>query len=225
MINTTFLMSEITKGMKSIGPKYIYKYKNKTLIEHELTLLKKYKQDIKINLILGFGADKIKKVLEKQKYYKIKYLYNDNYENEESGGNFSIAINNFNEKKESGLLLINNGILANINWQRYLQKISNNTIFFVDEKCDNFDLGFDNNGDYLFYDLPNTWVEVLYLNQDTVTKIKNEQIPEIHNNMFMFEIINILKEKYFQIDSFKLPANKIFKFNSTKDSQQLSRFL
>lgn len=225
MINTTLLMSEITKGMKSIGPKYIYKHKNKTLIEHQLAFLKKYKQDIKINLILGFGAEKIKKTLEKQKNLRIRYLYNANYENEESGGNFSIAINNFNEKKESGLLLINNGILANINWERYLKKISNNTIFFVDEKCYNFDLGFDNNGDYLFYDLPNTWVEILYLNKNTVKTLKNQEIPEIHNNMFMFEIINILKEKYFQIDSFKLPPNKIFKFNSTKDSQQLSRFL
>lgn len=225
MINVTFFMTEITKGMKSIGPKYIYKHKNKTLIEYQLSFLKKYKQNMKINLILGFGADRIKKTLEKHKNSQIKFLYNDNYEDQESGGNFLIALNNFNPKKESGLLLINNGILANINWQRYLNKISNNTIFYVNDKCYNFDLGFDDNGDYIFYDLPNTWVEVLYLNKETVEQLKHTDISEIHNNMFMFEIINILKEKYCKIDTFKLPANKIFKFNSTKDTQQLAKFL
>jgi len=226
MINITCMMTEITKGMKSIGPKYIYKHNSKSLIEYQIHYIKKYKSKINLNLILGFGADKIKKQLEKQKNIKINYLYNSNYLNEESGGNFKIAIKNFNSKKESGMLIMNNGILANINWERYIKKSTLNKIFYTDETCRNFNLGFDNNGEYLFYDLPNTWLEIIYLNKKTVLELQ-ENIPEaIYDNMFLFEIINLLKEKsHLNFEPIKLPHSKLFKFNSPKDSKYLAKFL
>ena len=212
--------------MKSIGPKYIYKHNSKSLIEYQIHYIKKYKSKINLNLILGFGADKIKKQLEKQKNIKINYLYNSNYLNEESGGNFKIAIKNFNSKKESGMLIMNNGILANINWERYIKKSTLNKIFYTDETCRNFNLGFDNNGEYLFYDLPNTWLEIIYLNKKTVLELQ-ENIPEaIYDNMFLFEIINLLKEKsHLNFEPIKLPHSKLFKFNSPKDSKYLAKFL
>ena len=226
MINITCMMTEITKGMKSIGPKYIYKHNNKSLIEYQIHYIKKYKSKINLNLILGFGADKIKKQLEKQKNIKINYLHNPNYLNEESGGNFEIAIKNFNSKKESGMLIMNNGILANINWERYIKKSSFNKIFYTNETCRNFNLGFDNNGEYLFYDLPNTWLEVIYLNKKTVLELQKNIPDQIYSNMFLFEIINLLKEKSdLSFQPIKLPHNKIFKFNSPKDSKYLAKFL
>ncbi len=67
---------------------------------------------------------------------------------------------------------MNNGILANINWERYIKKSTLNKIFYTDETCRNFNLGFDNNGEYLFYDLPNTWLEIIYLNKKTILELQ-----------------------------------------------------
>jgi len=227
MINITLIMTEITKGMKSIGPKYIYKHNNKALIEYQMFFIKKYKPKMNLNLLVGFGSEKIQKQLQKQKNVRINYLQNDNYINEESGGNFNIAINNFNPKRESGLLIINNGILANINWQKYISKANkdDNILFYTEEPCHNFNLGFADDGDYLFYDLPNTWVEVIYLSRNTIKKLIENPIEKIHPNMFMFEIINCLKENGHTFEFCKIPSKKIFKFNSPKDSKQLAKFL
>lgn len=227
MINVSLIMTEITKGMKSVGPKYIYKYKNKALIEYQLHFLKKYKTKMNLNLLVGFGSDRVEKQLQKQKNIKINYLYNPNYTNEESGGNFEIAINNFNPQKESGLLLINNGIIANINWERYINKISkkSNILFYTDELCHNFNLGFTDTGDYLFYDLPNTWLEVLYISKASAMSLQKKPISSIHKNMFLFEIINEMKNNDYAFESCKIPGKKIFKFNSPKDQKMLSKFL
>ena len=78
----------------------------------------------------------------------------------------------------------------------------------------------------MFYDLPNTWLEIIYLNKRTVLELQ-ENIPEaIYDNMFLFEIINLLKEKsHLNFETIQLPHNKLFKFNSPKDSKYLAEFL
>ena len=77
--NAIIFAQEITKGMKSLGPKCLLVInKNITIIEYQIQYLKKYYPTIKISICTGFEQDKIIKTTNKFK--NIQYYYNPNYE-------------------------------------------------------------------------------------------------------------------------------------------------
>ncbi len=78
MIDAIINISEITKGMKSVGAKALLKINNTSIIEHQINQLKSINRNIKINIITGFEHEKIKKTLSK--YRNINIIYNKQYE-------------------------------------------------------------------------------------------------------------------------------------------------
>lgn len=212
-------MTEITKGMKSIGPKYFYKYKNISIIEYQIKQLKKHRCFNNVHLMTGFGHEKIKKNITDQ---QINIIYNNNYFSQEMGGNFQLVLNSLD--LDNGILFINNGIITKINWNKYIDP-NHNSIFYLNKKNNNFNIGFNSIDNlYLFYDLPIPWAEIFYLNGPTLKNIKNSNL-KISNNLFLFEIINMLYNNGVVFNTINLPNNKIFKFNSPKDHYKLARFV
>lgn len=218
--NVILLCSEITKGMKSYGPKAFIpigsKNRNKPLIVKQIeTVFDRYGEDTKIYVIIGFEYEKFVKILDT--FYPNKsniiQIYNKNYENTNSAYGMSLAINLI----ESGnTLVLQNGILTDyepkVKTKSILPIIKNNT-------DDSFNIGLtinDKKVEYIFYDLPNKWSEILYINSSDINKTKQILSNNNIKEKFLFEIINILIENNIIFETEFISPKKIFKINNHK---------
>jgi hypothetical protein len=204
------LVSDITKGMKSIGSKALLNISDSiTILDHQIQYIKKHYNPQQIVLCTGFDHDRI--VDATKKYKNIKYYFNTNYTNENQTGSLIKCIKNIDI---GNALIITNGIIL-------FDKIkleNNSATYFIknNNKKNSFEIGtnaIDNNG-YLFYDLRYKWIEMLYLNKDSISKIKKSNIKL--SQLFLFELINKLKLDY-SIDFIQTENITALKINSIKD--------
>lgn len=227
MIDIVLCIPEITKGMKSFGPKSLIQIYKKTLIEHQIINLRKNFKRNKIYIFSGFCSDKIKKsvqessilkkgksleIIEDNKYYMHGPLY---------------LINDYMKKEPSkdGALFINSGIITNHNFSKDIDK-KNNCNFFIDTKSkNNFYIGSNNSG-YLFYDLPNVWSECFYLCRNTLDKIANPKYAKKIEKMFCFEILNTIQDDLcIEINKKYISKNQICKINHIKDINSVRKII
>ena len=84
-INAILLVSDITKGMKSIGSKALLNLsKHITIIDHQIQYLKKDYYPINIYIGRGFEHDKI--IKKTSKYNNVFCVYNKDYETDNQCG-------------------------------------------------------------------------------------------------------------------------------------------
>jgi choline kinase len=206
------LISEITKGMKSIGSKALLNIvDNITILDHQIHYIKKYYNPEKIILCTGFDHDRI--VIATKKYKNIQYWHNNNYINENQAGSLIGCIKNINI---NNALIITNGVIL-------FNKIklgNNSSTYFIknDHKKNTFEIGTStiSSDGYLFYDLENKWIEMLYLNNYDINKIKKLSQNNKLTQLFLFEWINKLRNTN-SIDFIKIDNINAFKINSIKD--------
>jgi hypothetical protein len=217
--NAILLVSDITRGMKSVGSKALLQInKTHTIIECQIQYLKRYYNPINIYICTGFEHEKIIKTTSK--YKNIHYIYNDHYEAENQVGSLVHCLKTTNI---TNTIVINNGVLL-------LDKIpinKNTATIFVTSKLPKtqFDIGSSSETDikYLFYDLPNKWLECMTLNKDSIQAILSisEKIP--YKKLFLFEMINMLIEHGTILQTTKIDKNLPIKINSIKDLNIVKR--
>lgn len=211
--NAILLVSDITKGMKSIGSKSLLNIsKASTVIEYQIQYLKKFYNPIDIYICVGFEHEKIIKITNK--YKNIHYIYHDEYETDNQTGSLVHCLKNTNI---NNALVINNGVLL-------LDKMpidSDLTSIFITNKIlkTDFDIGSSNQTDirYLFYDLPNKWLECIFLNNESITKILEISKKTHYKKLFLFEMINLLIENGIKIHTTNIKNNLPIKINTIKD--------
>jgi hypothetical protein len=209
--------------MKSVGPKGLLKsHKSKELINCQIhSLLDK---NIDINVVLGFGADKIRKKISDN----IPVIRNDLYELYNQGYAFELILNEYNYHKYDGCLLINDGVLLNYDIKNQILKsnLSESKIFYItSKKISQFKIGFTTNPlskvEHMFFNLgDNLWGEVLYLDNHTMIKYKNLYKASMRN-MFLFELINKGIDLGISYTPIKLFSKDIVKISSIKDSNKI----
>jgi len=224
MINNVILLcSEITKGMKSYGPKAFVpvgnKYKQKPLVIKQIdNIIQRYTKNTDIYIVIGFEHDKFLKILDQfypsDQYPNIIKIYNKNYELSNSAYGVSLALNSI----ESGnTLIIQNGILTD-----YYPKTLNKSILPIlnDKKKDeSFTIGLtitNKKVEYVFYDLPNTWSEILYINNSDIQKIKTVLMEQNIKQKFLFEFINILIDNNIVFETELISSKNISKVTNHK---------
>lgn len=220
MIDILLISPEITKGMKSIGSKCLLPLrKNLTVIEYQVSQLQKIKPS-KITINIGFDAEKIQKTLNR--YKTLNFLVNNNYEDTNQSSNLISYIKQNNPKS---LLVINNGILIknNIISKTYLNGSSK--IFILNKNKNNFEIGCSEaeKVEYLFYDMPQSWSEIFYLNERTIKLLQNYD-AQLFNQMYLFEIINFLLQKNVHFDKIYIDKKNITKIQNLKDLQSAKIF-
>lgn len=222
MIDAIINISEITKGMKSLGPKALLKINNLSIIEYQINQIKKISRKIRINLITGFYHDKIVDKLKKHK--NINYIYNEEYDHTNHGKGIELLLDN---NDVSNILYIGSGILLKPKTLSIRSLKNQSSIFVLDRKKSNFDIGCNNsqNLEYMFYDLPLVWSECCYLNKEVCDAIKSLIINKNISQFFMFEIINIILNKNINIDIKKINRKNICKINSQKDIPKIRYFV
>lgn len=210
------LVSEITKGMKSIGSKALLNINdNLTVIDHQIQYLKKYYNPSKIILSTGFDHDRI---VEKTKKYKnISYILNNEYATENQVGSLIRCLDGLDI---TNALIVVNGLIL-FDRITLSQKSATYFINSSQDKRDVFDIGTNiiNDDGYLFYDLNYKWIELLFLNKEHISMLKQLHYKNNISQLFLFELINMIKSKNCNIDFIQLDhrINNPIKINSLKD--------
>jgi CTP:phosphocholine cytidylyltransferase-like protein len=217
--NAIILASEITKGMKSIGSKALLPISSTfSVIDYQIHFLKKFYAPINIYICTGFDHDKI--VKKTKKYKDVTYVYNKNYETDNQIGSLLLCLE---EHNINNAILLNNGILIG-------EKIpvgASTEIFTISSSRKlEFNIGCHNthDTDFLFYDLPQKWIECVYLDQQFIQEILSIHKKNNVTKLFLFEMLNIICEQGRKLKINKLQRSSAMKINSTKDLAQAKRF-
>jgi hypothetical protein len=207
---------EITKGMKSFGPKGLLKAKKNSneLINCQINNVNIFD---KLCLVVGFGADKlIKKIKDHTNY---GYIYNNDYNTFNEGHALQLILKQYNPV--GGLLLINSGILANIKQLNF-----ESSLIAITKKQECFSLGCiineKNNVENIFYNVGEySWCEIVYFSATELNMLKEYVKKNNVQNMFLFEIINHIIDAGGTFKCCGMPSNKIVKIQGIKDSSKI----
>jgi hypothetical protein len=210
------LISEITKGMKSIGSKSLLQIEDSiTAIDHQIQYLKKYYNPINIILCTGFDHDRIK---EKTKKYKnVQYYYNNDYMHDNQSGCLIKCLQEFNPNNAliltNGLLLFEKIKLLNISSTYFIENTKHRTNYF--------EIGTNNidKDGYLFYDLYYKWIELLFLDKKNIKLLTENKNIKLLSKLFLFELINYIKSVDTELKFIKITNQETYpvKINSLKD--------
>lgn len=218
---------EITKGMKSIGPKALLNSKKaKELINYQIDSIKD--KNIDIYVILGFGLDKIKKKIGHQ---KVSVIPNYLYESTNDGYALELMLQKFDASKYVGCIIINSGILFHQCIKTDIMgalknKNNKSKIYYFNhnKRTNDFPVGLtimNSLVQHMFFNLgDNIWNEIIYINNETMIKYK-----EIYNqsmrNMFLFEFINLSIDLGINYGPIKVKYNNVVKITGTKDANKI----
>jgi len=224
MIDALIIISEITKGMKSVGSKALLKVNDLSIIEHQINQVKAINRNIKINIVTGFDHDRICKLLLK-KYKNINIIYNDRYSEINQAGDLLLFLNK--KPLANKILLINNGIIFKNSCITNETLNGRSKIYLLDKPKNNFIIGCNGSEkiEYLFYDLPCAWSECLFLNSESISLLKDLTESNNMDQMYLFEIINKLMGQNILFDKVFVKKNNILKINGVKDLPKIRNFI
>lgn len=216
--NTIIVAPEITKGMKSIGSKALLEVNKKSILDHQIHYLNRYYPHNHICIATGFEHDKIKK--RTSRYHNVSYSFNPEYESTNQGKSIELYLKEYDP---TNLLIINNGILFNS--KLFIPEES--TMYAFKKTKPGFNIGFNELGSnvyYVFYDLPKPWAECIFLDNNTIQKLKFIISRKKISQLFLFEILNLLIDSDTKLTSTIINQKDILKINNHKDLNKLKNY-
>jgi hypothetical protein len=223
MIDIVFIMPEITKGMKSFGPKALVSVKGATILEHQINNIRQVFKNNNIYLLTGFESEKVKKILQQTKSFNKKniiVLNDPDYMINSQVASIKQYLNN--KTNNNGTLFINNGIIPKYDFSKI--DYNKNYIFLINGNKANFNIGSSSaqNIEYLFYDLPFLWSECLFLNPSSLDLLNNTISHTDTKTLFFFEIINrLLENNKINFKTNFMNKNEIIKISNIKDAKKI----
>lgn len=227
-LTAILLYTDLIKGSKTKQCKSIYSInKNTTVIQEQITALKKINRRIEIVILAGKGHKDIAKILKETKNTnKVKLIQVEEYTKINQGQILLNAIHDLNI--ENNLLLIIGEILfKNI----CCKKLSDNTTWVIEKKRDDFNINcrtYQDFAQYFFYDLQNEyqWSEIVFLHHKTIGKIKeSKEVKEKIKQIFMFELLNKMIDNDVNINVKYIKYKDIIKVRSNKNLHKAKVFI
>jgi len=180
---------EITKGMKSFGPKGLLKHKKSTeLINSQIKKTKKITKNICV--VTGFGADKLESTVSRINKKYTSFLFNGEFSLYNEAYALKLILNNY--KDVDCIIILSDGLLMDFTGI----KIPQTSTLFVTKPIKNnkTDLGCVYNTEFLehmFYDINMyIWTGLLVLYTNEIRAMLSYMSSINTENMFLFEIIN-----------------------------------
>ncbi len=199
------------KGMKSYGSKGLIKFENKSLLDHQISWIKKYSKN-KIIIIADFDIQKLHKHFDSQ----IQII------DSEQKNPIGVCCRKFTDKK---LCFIDYGCVFD---KKVLCNLGCETSEIVCSKATtkntNLDVGCTINNGYIenmFLDLPNN----KFCNIFTISKNDSEVISKCltNNNLLYFEIINLLIDSGSKVKPVYL--DNFLYFNNMRQKNAINKFI
>lgn len=213
--NTNFILVVGNMDKKHIAAQKIYKAK---FLDYQISSILNTYNRSKVFVVGSWSEDfKMKKIP------RVKYIKYDTNDLSNIGlainksikyiSNASLAIMNiemfFDHKILSKLTMKNNAIIVNKN-NKFCSKIGctieNNKVSFI------------------FYELENKVCEFVYIHKNSLDNFKQIIEDKVSNNMYLFEILNILIENNIQLDPCITNENIVHVYN-TKDINKIRKTL
>jgi choline kinase len=220
MIHGLILVPEITKGMKSLGSKALLQIKKKiSVLEYQIDSILDIDKNIKITICSGFEHEKISFLLNDKYSDNINYVYNPEYKNTNQGYSIKLFFDTVYKKSDS-VLILNNGIILKKKCLNKSMLGNESKIFILNKKKEEFKLGCSSSKklDYIFYDLPESWSECIYLNKISIEVLQKIIEHSSINQMYLFEIINqVISNNNITIEKEYIDKKMIMKVNTPKD--------
>lgn len=223
-LNALIICPEITKGMKSIGSKSLLPIKNnKCVLDYQITCLKNIDPNIRIAIATGFESDKIE-FLSKQ-YKNIDCIYNIDYKTT----NQASSLRKYLEKYQNinNLLILCSGVIFKNKCIKRSMLDMSSKIFLLNKQKENFTLGCSTNNtiEYLFYGLPETWSECVYLNEDSISWLNLFIKKNSIDQMYIFEILNEILNNKIYFSKQLIDKKDIIKITNQKDIKKAKVFI
>lgn len=221
-INILLLASEITKGMKSIGPKCLLKLNTHiSILDYQIQQAKTAFKNPNIIVLTGFESERVKRHIENN-YTNTQVICDNAYASSNQTSAVLTALHSL--ENLTNLLIVGSGIL----FKNYPKIKSNDQsiLFYLDKTKDHFNIGSFDQKDtqYLFYGLPNTWAECVFLNHKAI-QFMSKLNKDVFGQLYLFETIN----KLLELDDIAfcsqiIDKKSIFKVASHKDLPKAKRF-
>jgi GTP:adenosylcobinamide-phosphate guanylyltransferase len=220
-INAIIIATEITKGMKSVGPKALLQIKKTTcVIEYQINELKKNYKNINIYVAIGFESDKMIKILSK---HNINIIFNPDFRYTNQVKSIIDCVNLYDI---NNLLVINNGILFKKSFG-CIKSNESSSVFTLSKSKMDFNIGCQKSDEvmYLFYDLPEKWTECVLLNNTAINNLRSMSKNKNMSQLYVFEMVNMLIENGHSFKRVSLDSRNIMKISGIKDLKKAKVFI
>lgn len=225
MINALILIPEITKGMKSLGPKSLLQIKkNLSVVDYQIQSIKDIDKNIKIIVCTGFESERVVSELTKN-YKNIHFIYNSLYKITNQAQSIKICLEEY--KKIDRWLIVSNGILLKNKCITKDMLSDESKIFILNKDKENFSLGCSKESDieYIFYGLPELWSECVYLNGDATLLLRRLLVNSKVDQLYLFEIINEIMNREIFFTKQYIDKKLIMKISTMKDITKAKSFI
>jgi len=226
IIKALIIASEITKGMKSIGPRSMLDINKKNkIIDQQIASIKSMYRNTEITIACGFEYEKVKNYINKR-YKNIKIIHNKEYDKTNESKNIELFLDQCDTQEIDYLFIINGGVLLRKKSISFSKIKGSSKIFLIKSLKKNFNLGCSqkDNIEYIFYDLEIPWLECVLLNQTTIRKIEKYLSSSGTDNMYTFELLNnILTDD--SIEAVYLHKNNAIKITNISEINKAKSFV
>lgn len=195
-MNIIIFGDKFQKRMKSKGCVGLYKVKNTHLVAYQYKTIKKIFPKSNIIYVYGFDHKKFISTLKEysELYKDITLIYNDHHENN-YGGSINLVKQHLNDNT---ILMFGDYLVDDKTLLNFKNHINNSTVIVTNNKKNKLGCVVNNsNVQNIFYDLDNTIEEIYYICRNDIgilnSILDDSNIPI--NNMFIFEIINMMIDK------------------------------
>lgn len=212
--NTTVIILGANVGyrMKSYGPQSMFKIGDKTLIEHQVDIIRKKLPRCDIILVTGYYADKV----IKNRPAGIRIIENVMYEQTNEAEQLRLAFNNM---ITNTAIIVGADILFDFN--TFKAVALEQSCLLVDNKNmiskDNIGVTVVNGEVTIMnYSLPTKWCHIALLTDKELKFVKALCNDRSHTKFYFSEILNLLLNKY-TLKAIEPQANSISKLDSSEN--------
>lgn len=227
-IASYILSYEITKGMKSFGPIGLLKsnHSPKELVLHQIDIINKLFKNTDINIITGFGHDKIQKKIPDN----INIILNNHFLTSNQGYAFKLIMDSYDASKYDGIFITPIETIIKCNKTKIPSYSSS---WIISQKMKKYKeavkfLGpvANDNGkiEYIFYDVGDRcWSGSVYICNKDLSRIASH-LGTYYDNMFLFEVINKSISQNIIYSELLLSNNELVHINGLKDKNKIREY-
>ena len=207
-MNFIILADKFEKGTKTkgwIGSSPVNK--RQTLIENQVSAIRKVFPKCKICYVYGFDHKKVEDYLYNKEFKNFVPIYNKHFE--KRGECHSIA--SAADYLDSGSMITTGDMLLKpSNFNNFIDK---NHLYLSPNNVDDLGCNINSSGkiEHIFYGLPNYIVNMYYIDRKNIEMFQQMICRNEYRNYFIFEIINYMIDKNIQFSLIKEQAKRPFK--------------
>lgn len=209
------------RRMKSYGCKSLLTIKNKTLIDFQLNILSKTINSYEVILITGFDSDRLISAtpeniikIENEKYYETNVSRSINIGLRATKNSQHVLI-------IYGDLLFNEDAIRNIDFTKSCIVLSK----YMNDNEVGCNINHMNNLEYMMFDLPNKWGQIVYLTGRELSIYKKIILNKQNDKKFGFEIINNVINSGGKFKCIADKDIKIMDIDTSKDLKKAQEFI